>query len=191
MTILTQINPSKAQQLVEALGLEAAWLMQLPIAAEAVADCALANLELGKGTSQLRLAAESKRGTHGYYRSFENGVIHWTESSGVHAFHGQISGIYARWGGSGSLLGFPVTLILPADRSSFGTEGGLIQRFEGGGLYYVLERRIRRESSRRSNKAEAPAGRWDSRPVRTPKSDRPIVALMAAVNVSKAERPIF
>jgi hypothetical protein len=153
MTILTQINPSKAQQLVEALGLEAAWLMQLPIAAEAVADCALANLELGKGTSQLRLAAESKRGTHGYYRSFENGVIHWTESSGAHAFHGQISGIYARWGGSGSLLGFPVTLILPADRSSFGTEGGLIQRFEGGGLYYVLERRIRRESSRRSNRA--------------------------------------
>ena len=135
MTILTQINPGKAQELVEALGPEAAFLAHLPIAAEAVADCALANPELGKEKGQLSLAAESMRGTHGYYRSFENGIIHWTESSGAHASHGPIAEFYNAWGGSKSAFGFPVTPIFPAERSPFGTEAGLIQRFEGNRLY--------------------------------------------------------
>ena len=135
MTILTQINPGKAQELaVQALGPEAAWLAQLPIAAEAVAESALANPELGKEKGQLSLAAESMRGTHGYYRSFENGIIHWTESSGAHASHGPIAEFYNAWGGSKSAFGFPVTPIFPAERSPFGTEAGLIQRFEETGF---------------------------------------------------------
>ena len=52
-------------------------------------------------------AAESMRGTHGYYRSFENGIIHWTESSGAHASHGPIAEFYIAQGGSGTQLGFP------------------------------------------------------------------------------------
>lgn len=111
MTILARIKREKAQELVEAMGPDAAWLAHLPVAAEAIADLALSTPELGQETCQLDLAARSPQGTRGYFQSFANGIVTWTESTGAQVSHGEFARYFVTLGGSGGRLGFHVTSV--------------------------------------------------------------------------------
>lgn len=132
MAILTVMNKGRAQELVAVIGPAAAWLERLPEAAEAIADHEdqiTGEPELGQRSEPLALATPSKQGTQGFYQSFTNGMIHWSETAGAQSTRGAINQYYIGHGGSGSRLGFPLTPDVPAGRSPFGTEGSL-QRFE-------------------------------------------------------------
>src|SRR5215469_7551099 len=117
------------------MGPSAAWLAQLPAAAAAVADCHLASPDLGQATAPLAMANRSPQGTHGYCQYFTNGNIHWSEDAGAQVTRGAIARYYASLGGIRSRLGFPLTAASPAQRSSFGTDEGLFQRFEAESSY--------------------------------------------------------
>jgi uncharacterized protein with LGFP repeats len=137
MAILAKMNRDKAKELVASIGSRAAGLARLPEAAEAIADLEYAiagEPELGQRSGPLALAAESERGTQGFYRNYANGEIHWCARAGAQPTRGAISRYYIRLGGTRGRLGFPLTPDLPAGRSPFGTDGSC-QRFESAWSY--------------------------------------------------------
>jgi hypothetical protein len=61
-------------------------------------------------------------------------TLYWTERYGPHATHLNTGACYESFGGSGGILGYPMSDRLPASRSPHGTTG-YFQRFEGGSIY--------------------------------------------------------
>ena len=132
MEILPTMNRDKADELLNAIGPDAAGLARLPEAAEAIAnleDAMPSGQELGRRSGPLGLAAASRRGTQGFYQNFTRGQIHWSERAGAQPTRGAIGAYYLARHGTHSRLGFPLTAELPAGRSPFGTDG-CYQRFE-------------------------------------------------------------
>ena len=103
----------------------------LPKAAEDIASHAEA-LELGddQGHVQLERATEAPGGRNGYVRTYEKGIIYWNEGI-AYAVNGQIAEYYATVGGSGGVLGLPLTRNATFAESQHGAKG-TEQRFEGG-----------------------------------------------------------
>ena len=132
MAVLPVMNRDKADELLEAIGPDAAGLARLPEAAEAIADLEDAipsGQELGERSGPLTLAATSRRGTQGFYQNFTHGQIHWSERAGAQPTRGAIGAYHLAVHGTHGRLGFPLTAELAAGRSPFGTDG-CYQRFE-------------------------------------------------------------
>ncbi|MFD8689015.1 LGFP repeat-containing protein [Streptomyces sp. NPDC059651] len=68
----------------------------------------------------------------GAARDYQNGSIYWSPQSGAHEVHGDIRVLYARHGGAGGFLGYPVT-------DELGTPDGVgrYNHFEGGSIYWT------------------------------------------------------
>lgn len=78
-------------------------------------------------------AGPSRHGSHGYQRSFQRGIIAWSEATGAHPIAYAVGAVHARFDGLRGTLGFPVSHEMPA-KSRRGTKGKL-QRFEGAWTY--------------------------------------------------------
>ncbi|MGW1817559.1 LGFP repeat-containing protein [Streptomyces sp. NPDC002125] len=70
----------------------------------------------------------------GRSRDYQNGSIYWSPQTGAHEVHGDIRLQYARLGGSGNFLGYPVT-----DESPCPDGVGRFNHFEGGSIYWTPE----------------------------------------------------
>ena len=131
ISLLGSIERVRAEQLLAAAGTAAAGLEQLPEAAEAIAECAAGNHRLGDRVDRLRRAAPSRRKTQGYYEPYRDGAVHWSKRGGARVTTGAAWHYYASIGGSGGLLGFPLSDDMQAAPSQpYGTEGSW-QPFEG------------------------------------------------------------
>jgi Trypsin-like peptidase domain/LGFP repeat len=133
ISLLADMDQEKAEELIAAMAFAPDWLKELPIAVGAIADREddlRLRAELGTDVGGLARAVPSWRATEGYYKSYENGQIHWSARSGAQATRGAIADCYVASAGSGGRLGFPLTSDVKAGTSPFGTDGSL-QRFEG------------------------------------------------------------
>lgn len=68
----------------------------------------------------------------GRSRDYQNGSIFWAPQSGAHEVHGAIRVCYARLGGSGGFLGYPLT-----DETGTPDGVGRYNHFEGGSIYWT------------------------------------------------------
>lgn len=133
--LLGSIARARAEELLGAVGSPlAAGLEHLPEAATAIAACAAGDQRLGARAGRLGRAARSRQRTPGYFQRYRDGVVHWSERGGAHATTGAAWRYYAGAGGTGGLLGFPLSACTPAAPSAAGTEGTW-QRFEGPAEY--------------------------------------------------------
>jgi len=88
---------------------------------------------LGYPLSDERDAIPSSYGTHGRVNDFQNdGNIHWhrdgQRAGYAYETHGEIGKKYRQMGGTGSILGFPITDVMPLSN-------GAVSYFEGGRIY--------------------------------------------------------
>ena len=67
----------------------------------------------------------------GRVRDFRHGSIYWTPEHGAFEVHGDIRVKWARCGGHGGFLGYPVT-----DELACGPGNGRFNHFEGGSIYW-------------------------------------------------------
>ena len=68
--------------------------------------------------------------------------VYWSRQHGAHATWGEIGEAYERTYGSGGLLGFPVSDVVPA-LAHDGTTIGSKQRFEGGSIVWTPQHGVR------------------------------------------------
>jgi hypothetical protein len=130
VSLLAHTRRNRTRELIEAMASAAEWLKDLPAAADAIEHCQDSQPDLlGENIGPLTHVKSFKRGTDGYYQSFENGQIHWTARGGAQAMTGPIAACHIVSGGSGSRLGFPLAPEMDAQQSPFTTDGKL-QRFE-------------------------------------------------------------
>jgi uncharacterized protein with LGFP repeats len=70
----------------------------------------------------------------GWSRDYQHGSIYWSPATAAHEVHGDIRLRYARLGGSGSFLGYPMT-----DETGCPDGVGRFNHFEGGSIYWTPE----------------------------------------------------
>lgn len=134
VSILADLNPRKAAELIQSLAADFPWLVDLPRAAEAIISHAMAlNWVDDPRTGRLERASQSPNGTNGYVRAYEQGIIYWTER-GACALSGEIAEYHTAGGGTAGNLGFPLLAIAALAVSPQKTEGKA-QGFEGGTVY--------------------------------------------------------
>ena len=75
-----------------------------------------------KGTTTLR---------GGAYAAFEGGSVYWSSATGARAVRGTLLQAYGRAGWENGVLGYPT-----GGQVALGRDGGLLQRFQGGYVYW-------------------------------------------------------
>jgi hypothetical protein len=135
VSLLANMSPNAARQIIEAMTGSPAWLHDLPIAAVAIPRCGHdMRAKLGKRVGRLCRATPSvhdQTPCEGFYQVFENGDIHWSSKGGAQATTGPVHEYYVGQAGSGGRLGFPLGPSNEAQPSPkpYGTTGTW-QRFE-------------------------------------------------------------
>jgi serine/threonine-protein kinase len=133
VSLLADINPRKAAELIVPLSADAPWLASLPTAARAIARHAVHVEWDQEWEGGLERAAQSASGTEGYFRKNANGLICWSEPGGACAIGSAVAKYYVTLGGTSGALGFPLSAEAPAV-SLLGTNGA-VQAFERGFIY--------------------------------------------------------
>lgn len=134
ISLLAHTRRSKAQELVAAIASAPPLLENLPSAAAAIGQCERSNRShLGESRGAMA-RSRSERGTEGYWRTYEKGIIYWTLKAGAQPVYGSIGKRHKELGASGGRIGFPLTPEKPAERSPFGSKG-VLQRYESNWDY--------------------------------------------------------
>jgi hypothetical protein len=112
VAVLADINRRQAAELITPLVATAAWLAELPEAAEAI----------GRRGSALRWvrAGALEHFSEGYVRRYSDGRIFWSDGHGVKAVRGEIESYHETMS---ERLGFPTGDQETAPSSPFGTDG--------------------------------------------------------------------
>ena len=134
VSILADLDPGRAKELVRPLVPDQPWLIDLPEAALATMHRAEA---LGwaddSAIGRLGIAAKSQQSGKGYARAYPQGIIYWIEGRTC-SVRAEIAEYHATTGGTGGDLGFPISHDAVEATSPRGTKG-IAQRFEEGAVY--------------------------------------------------------
>jgi hypothetical protein len=135
VSILADLDPGKAAEIISPHARDFPWLATLPEAAEAIAQCAVdGKWDREAGTGKLERAAQSPAGTGGYFRRYAQGRIYWRSDDGdAYAVRGSIAEFHLAGGGTSGELGFPMD-----DPYFYGKYHGadtIKQIFENGRVY--------------------------------------------------------
>lgn len=135
VAILADLDAGKAAEFIGPLMAAFPWLPNLPEAAEEIAQRAM-DLKWGHevGTGRVERAAQSLRGTNGYFRQYRQGRIYWSRyKRATYAVQGLMAELHLARGDTSGELGFPTGNEYPY-KSELETEG-TGQRFEGGRIF--------------------------------------------------------
>jgi hypothetical protein len=139
VAILADLDPSKVAELIGSWvdprsGGGFYWLYGLSKAAEAIAQHTVRlRWDHKPGTGRLERAAQSPKGTGGYFGQYKQGRIYWGDDKGeTYAVSGPIADFHLASGGTGGELGFPMK---DAITWHSGRVNGRGQEFEGGYLF--------------------------------------------------------